>query len=67
MFCFHLTYISVGAERNAIYEKAEQIIAEEVPFLPLSHPQILGAMRPNIQNFSIHPTGMTYLDKVQKQ
>ena len=55
-----------GQERNAIYEKAEQIIAEELPFLPISHPRFLAAMRPNIEGFAIHPTGMTYLDKVKK-
>ncbi len=55
-----------GPERNAIYEKAEMLIAEEVPFLPISHPQILGAYRPNIENFAIHPVGLTFLSKTVK-
>ena len=55
-----------GAERNAMYEKAEMIIAEETALLPLSHPQILGAMRPNIENFAIHPIGLTFMHDVVK-
>lgn len=56
-----------GPERNAIYERAEQIIAEEVPILPISHAQFLAAMRPNIKNFTIHPVGMTFLSKTSKE
>lgn len=59
--------VADGPERDAIYEKAEQIMADDVGILPISHPTILAATRPNISGFSIHPIALTFMRNVVKQ
>ena len=56
-----------GPERNELYHKAEQIMADEAPLLPISHAQVIAAYRPNIKNFSIHQVGMTFFKDVVKE
>lgn len=46
-----------GPERDAIYAKAEQRIADLAVWLPISHASNLSAYSPSVQNYSYHPTG----------
>ena len=56
-----------GPERNELYHKAEQIMADEAALLPISHAQVIAAYRPNIKNFSVHQVGMTFFKDVVKE
>ena len=56
-----------GPERNELYRKAEQIMADDAPILPISHAQVVAAYRPNIKNFTIHQVGMTFFGNVVKE
>ena len=56
-----------GAERNAIYEKAEMILAEECPILPISHARQLVAYRPNIENLLYHKIGLFFFQGTEKK
>ncbi|MFU0833547.1 MAG: Periplasmic dipeptide transport protein [Oscillospiraceae bacterium] len=55
-----------GEERNAIYVQAQKYLAEQAPWLPISHSTILYAVRPNVEGFNLHMTGMTMLANVSK-
>lgn len=55
-----------GAARNAVYVQAQKYVAEQAPWLPISRAMILYAVRPNVQGFHLHMTGMTMLAGVSK-
>lgn len=56
-----------GEERNAIYAEAEQYVANEAAWLPISHQQNITANRTNIKGFKYHPTATVYLATVDKE
>lgn len=58
---------AAGEERNAIYAEAEQYVADEAAWLPISHQQNITACRTNIKGFKYHPTATVYLAKVEKE
>ncbi|MBP3886208.1 MAG: ABC transporter substrate-binding protein [Cellulosilyticum sp.] len=55
-----------GPERNAIYAKAEQYIADQALWLPISHASNLSAYVPSVQNYSYHPTGNIFFKNIYK-
>jgi peptide/nickel transport system substrate-binding protein len=55
-----------GDERTAIYKKGDQLIAKDLPILPISNSSLQAAHRPNIQGFAVHPTGNIYFAGVSK-
>ena len=57
---------AAGEERNAIYAEAEQYVADEAAWLPISHQQNITANRSNIKGFKYHPTATVYLANVEK-
>lgn len=56
-----------GAERNALYMRAEEIINEDVGILPLSHAKTLAAYRPGISGTFTHPIGLNFFKFVKKE
>ncbi|MFS0862706.1 ABC transporter substrate-binding protein [Fredinandcohnia sp. 179-A 10B2 NHS] len=57
--------ITDQAERNALYAKAQEIIHEDSPWVPLVHSTPLLAGKKNLLNFLPHPTGSDFLTKVE--
>lgn len=55
-----------GAERDDVYHQAEALIAEEQPWLLVSHSKTLAGYRPEVSGFSMHPTGVTFLRYASK-
>lgn len=45
------------AARRAIYRRVQQIVAEDLPYLPLWHGRILAAHRPHVRGFRLYPAG----------
>ncbi len=43
--------------RRAIYRRVQQIVAEDLPYLPLWHGRILAAHRPHVHGFRLYPAG----------
>ena len=54
-----------GDERNEVYHRCEQIVAEQVPWLVISHAKVLVAYTPKLQNFEYRIIGETNLAKAQ--
>jgi peptide/nickel transport system substrate-binding protein len=50
--------------RNELYKKAQEIIKEDAPWIPLVHSEPLLAGRADIINFKPHPTGSDHLHMV---
>lgn len=46
------------AERTAMYEKVQEIIMEEAPWLVLDYEKQIVLTSPNVKNFVLHPTGV---------
>ncbi|MBE6024880.1 MAG: ABC transporter substrate-binding protein [Cellulosilyticum sp.] len=55
-----------GPERDAVYAKAEQYIADLAVWLPISHANNLSAYSPAVQNYSYHPTGNIFFKDMYK-
>lgn len=51
-------------KRNELYKKAQVIIHEDAPWVPLAHSTPLLAGKSNIEVFSAHPTGTDKFNKV---
>lgn len=56
-----------GAERDDIYLQLEQMVADEQPWLLISHSKTLAGYNPKVEGFSIHPTGVTFLRYASKK
>ncbi|WP_070000758.1 ABC transporter substrate-binding protein [Cellulosilyticum sp. I15G10I2] len=56
-----------GPERDAIYEKAEQYIADLAIWVPISHASSLSAHTPSVQNYSYHATGNIFFKDMYKE
>lgn len=56
-----------GAERNNIYKQIQQIVAKDAPWLPISYAQDMAAYSAKVSNFRLHPTGVVFLQNVDKQ
>lgn len=55
-----------GDERDQVYLKCEQMVADESPWMLISHAQTLAGYNPKVKGFSIHPTGVVHLAGVTK-
>lgn len=51
-------------KRIELYKKAQLIIYEEVPLVPLFHSFQLGAWNENVKGFKLHPLGLLFLNNV---
>ena len=52
------------AKRNDLYKKAQEIIHEEAPWVPLAHSTPLLAAKAGVEGFKPHPTGSDKLANV---
>ena len=55
-----------GAERDEIYKQCEQMVAEQMPWMVISHAKNLAGYSPKVQGFYYHPTGVVHLEGVTK-
>lgn len=46
------------SERTAMYEKVQEIVMEEAPWLVLDYEKQIVLATPNLKNFTLHPTGV---------
>ena len=51
-------------KRNELYKKAQDIIAEQAPWVPLAHSTPLLAGKADLEGFKPHPTGSDLLSQV---
>ena len=56
-----------GKERELLYQKAEAVIAEDIPILPLFSAKLLRGINPHIHGYQIEPTGYTCFWKITKK
>ncbi|AEB06280.1 extracellular solute-binding protein family 5 [Coriobacterium glomerans PW2] len=56
-----------GEERDEIYRRCEQMVADEQIWLLISHAQNLCGVSPKVKDFYYHPTGAVFLKDVSKQ
>ncbi|MDR2957556.1 MAG: ABC transporter substrate-binding protein, partial [Coriobacteriales bacterium] len=55
-----------GKDRDAVYKKCEEMVADKQPWLVLSHSKNLCGINPKINNFYYHPTGSVFLKGTTK-
>ena len=60
------THLPEGDERTKLYERTAEIIATEMPLLPIAHAQNLVAYRPLFQGLRINPFGFNILSQAQR-
>jgi ABC-type transport system substrate-binding protein len=56
--------VSFRPERQRLYIRAQRILAEEVPWIPLYVRLHYAAVRPEVRNLRLHPSGNPRLDRV---
>jgi ABC-type transport system substrate-binding protein len=56
--------ISFRPERQRLYARAQSILAEEMPWIPLYVRMHWAAVRPEVRNLRLHPSGNPRLDRV---
>jgi peptide/nickel transport system substrate-binding protein len=56
--------VSFRPERQRLYARAQSILAEEVPWIPLYVRMHWAAVRPEVRNLRLHPSGNPRLDRV---
>lgn len=56
-----------GDDRDAIYKQCEEMVAEEQPWLLISHSQNICGLTPKVKDFVYHPTGVVFLKGVTKE
>ena len=56
-----------GEERAAIYADLQQLLAEDVPYIPLYYPSIVTGVRSNVQGLVVLPNGSVRFEKVTFQ
>lgn len=56
-----------GPERDAIYLKCEEMVAEKQPWVLISHSKNLLGINPKVKNFYYHPTGVAFFQGVTKE
>jgi len=52
------------SKRTAIYKKAQQLMYDEVPVVPIAHSTVMWPAVKNVTNFKLHPTGSVRLKNV---
>ncbi|MBS5450143.1 MAG: ABC transporter substrate-binding protein [Coriobacteriia bacterium] len=54
-----------GEERDAIYKRCEEIVAEKVPWLVISHTKVLTGYSPKVQNMNYHIVDDVRIENLQ--
>jgi peptide/nickel transport system substrate-binding protein len=55
--------ISFRPERQRVYARAQALLAEEIPWIPLYVRLHWAVARPQVRNFRLHPSGIHRLDR----
>ncbi len=55
-----------GDARNEIYKQCEQMVADQMPWMVISHSKNLAGYSPKVQGFYYHPTGVVHMEGVTK-
>lgn len=55
-----------GEERNKIYLQCEQMVADQMPWMLISHSKNLAGYSPKVKGFFYHPTGVVHMAGVTK-
>lgn len=55
-----------GDERDDIYLQCEQMVADQMPWMLISHSKNLAAYSPKVKGFFYHPTGVVHMEGVTK-
>jgi peptide/nickel transport system substrate-binding protein len=55
------------AKRAEIYKKAQQIMFDECPVLPIAHSVVISPAVKKVQNFMLHPTNSVRMKSVWLQ
>ena len=53
-----------GDERAAVYEELQQILADEVPYIPLYNSENVVGLRDNVEGFTVLPNGSVHFEDV---
>jgi peptide/nickel transport system substrate-binding protein len=56
--------LSSRVERERLYQRAQALLAEDVPWIPLYVRLVWGVTRPEVRNLRLHPTGFHRLGPV---
>ena len=56
--------LSFRPERARLYQRAQALLAEDLPWLPLYVRLVWGVARPEVRNLRLHPTGVHRLSSV---
>ena len=56
-----------GDDRDKVYLRCEEIVAEEIPWMLISHSKNLCAHSTQVENFRYHPTGAVFMKGVAKR
>jgi peptide/nickel transport system substrate-binding protein len=52
-------------KRKALYRQIQQTVADDVPYVPLTYPPVLKALRNTVTGFEVNPAGAVRLEKVK--
>ena len=52
------------AERTALYEKAQEIIHADVPWVPIAHAKVFMVFKKNVHGFVVYPTERKFFNTV---
>ncbi|EHI97327.1 ABC-type transporter, periplasmic subunit [Clostridium sp. DL-VIII] len=56
-----------GDARNAIYGQVQDILSKDAPWVNISYAKSMAASSSKVKNFSVHPTGSIFFQKVDKE
>src|SRR5262249_3610727 len=56
--------LSFRPERQRLYARAQTLLAEEMPWIPLFVRSLWAVVRPEVRNLRLHPSGNPRLDRV---
>jgi dipeptide transport system substrate-binding protein len=48
------------AQRSALYEKAQELVKEEAPWVTMNHSLVCMVVRDEVQNYKVDPFGGQY-------
>jgi ABC-type transport system substrate-binding protein len=56
--------LSSRVERARLYQRAQGLLADDVPWIPIYVRLVWGVTRPEVRNLRLHPTGLHRLNSV---
>ncbi|SDP44792.1 peptide/nickel transport system substrate-binding protein [Nakamurella panacisegetis] len=54
------------SKRKALYKQIQQIVADDVPYVPMTYPPVLKALRATVTGFEVNPSGAVRLENVKR-